>query len=124
MRPNDKDETAPMTTPPKLFRALYLRALSLCLAVSPWVAPPAQAAPTWQPLGPSGGSIDEIQASPSAPDTLFALAQGDLFRSNDGGVRWSAVGGEGLNSLAISPANPERLLAVRRVQACRSSCGS
>jgi photosystem II stability/assembly factor-like uncharacterized protein len=86
---------------------------SFCLSLA---APAAHAAPTWLPLGPSGGSVDEIHVSPSSPDTLFALVQGDLFRSNDGGVRWaptSTASDNGLRSLAVSPANPERLLAVR-----------
>lgn len=64
-------------------------------------APPHAAAlragPAWQPLGPPGGDVTDVAASPTQPDVLLAGTAplgsfgGSLYRSADGGASWSAV---------------------------------
>lgn len=54
-------------------------------------------AASWQALGPFGGDVADVAASPTAPGVVLAgLAPssgvgGSLFRSTDGGASWSEV---------------------------------
>ncbi|WP_313915231.1 hypothetical protein [Tahibacter sp.] len=60
----------------------------LALAVAPF----AHAEP-WQPLGPDGGEVTALVASPGANGRVLALTAGGLFKSDDAGRHWQETGG-------------------------------
>lgn len=65
---------------------LLVLALALAAAAAAW---PAHAGVNfWTPLGPDGGSIDSLAASPAQPGLLYASSFAGLFRSADGGGTW------------------------------------
>jgi photosystem II stability/assembly factor-like uncharacterized protein len=67
-------------------RSTLLYAVSmLALAASS----PAAAADAWVSTGPYGGEIEDIFAPTNAPDLVFALASGGLYRSIDRGAHWA-----------------------------------
>jgi photosystem II stability/assembly factor-like uncharacterized protein len=57
-------------------------------------------------------SLYALTIAPSRPSTLYALSQDQLFKSTDGGSHWSAVTELHPWSLAVSPTDPDTLLAV------------
>lgn len=66
---------------------------------------------SWQPLdGPASGPVQALAADLADPPGLYAVADGGLFRSSNGGDSWSVVGA-GLpadtTALAITPAGPD-----------------
>jgi len=58
---------------------------------------PAPEGTEWMPLGPFGGDVENVAASPTAPEVALAgIAPaggtgGTLFRSTDGGATWDEV---------------------------------
>lgn len=71
-------------------------------------------APQW--LGPEGGLIAAVAASPGDPQRVYAGSWGGgVYRSDDGGLSWHWTSGGLANltvvSLAIDPANPDVLYA-------------
>jgi hypothetical protein len=46
----------------------------------------------WRRLGPEGGSVSDLVAAPSDSRVLYALAEGRLHRSTDGGASWTDSG--------------------------------
>jgi hypothetical protein len=53
----------------------------------------AQAVPSWNSIGPTGGSLIALIADPSAPTTALYVGteMNGVFRSSDGGTTWSAA---------------------------------
>lgn len=69
---------------------------------------------TWEPLGPFGGDVTDIDVHPSVPDLVFATisnsssggTEGGIFRSADGGQTWADVSNSamgGAYDLAFGP---------------------
>lgn len=78
--------------------------------------------PLWQHAGPhaptglgGSGRLNRLVARPEAPDEWWACAPaGGLWRTQDGGATWMAMGADQLGSIGISdvafhPTNPDRL---------------
>ena len=42
----------------------------------------------WRDLGDFGGPVSSVAYQPGRPDTLYAAAEGGIFRSTDGGRSW------------------------------------
>ncbi len=98
--------------------ALSLTAL-LLLALH--ARPAAAGRDRWTPLGPEGGLITALAADPGSPGTLYASAEGGLWKSTDGGGRWSLASrdlglGDGslltFRSLVVDPGTPGRVFAL------------
>jgi photosystem II stability/assembly factor-like uncharacterized protein len=66
-------------------------ALALTLAAGP--RPAAGGVNSWTPIGPDGGSINALAASPAQPGLLYAGSSdgSGLYRSEDGGASWVRV---------------------------------
>jgi photosystem II stability/assembly factor-like uncharacterized protein len=66
-------------------------ALALTLAAGP--RPAAGGVNFWTPIGPDGGSINALAASPAQPGLLYAGSSdgSGLYRSEDGGASWVRV---------------------------------
>ncbi len=72
----------------------------------------------WRRLGPEGGSVFALAAAPSNPQVLYASAEGQVYRSADGGGSWTLknLGDSRLPVLRISvdAAAPSKLYAARQ----------
>src|SRR6266851_10308302 len=65
-------------------------------------------------IGPTGGAINKILFS-TTPNTVFTIASGGFFRSQDGGVSWQLIKSDFFSApsdLAIDPADPMRIYAT------------
>jgi len=64
------------------------------LIVTALLAAPLHAAPgRWSFIGPDGGTVCGLAASPSQPNVVYAgLERGGVFRSMDGGASWAFAG--------------------------------
>lgn len=96
--------------------------LLLCLLP----ALPAQAGMArWTPFGPGGGMILDLGLVPGDPATLYARAEGGVFRSLDGGESWTWRGRSFYGTIAADPMEPGVLYAVDNYtdQVYRSSNG-
>jgi len=70
---------------------------------------------SWLPAGApmDSGDITQLVPSPQVPGLIWARKKQDLYRSEDGGVSWSAVlPGTEIVGVALSPADPGRVYAV------------
>jgi len=59
-------------------------------------APAVEGAATWVPIGPYGGTVLAVGASPTVPDLMLAsvrVSERPLYRSIDGGQSWQPVTG-------------------------------
>jgi photosystem II stability/assembly factor-like uncharacterized protein len=73
------------------FRSLVL----LACAALPAVAVETRAG-SWTPIGPGGGTVTALAASPAATGTAYATTlDGSVYRTADGGVTWLRAGGLG-----------------------------
>ncbi len=84
-------------------RVVYLPLVSNQKYTNPW-------------LGPDGGFVVTLVASPSDPNVLYAATWGNgVFKSLDGGLSWRktsvGLGDLMINSLAIDPQNPKIIYA-------------
>lgn len=86
-----------------------------------------QAAGTWRTYRSSNGGstwtfavqADVLAISPTAPDTIYWGGVYQIYRSANGGANWSQIGQtkettagfNGINGIAISPANPNLMIA-------------
>jgi len=85
----------------------------------------------WSSVGPFGASIGAIAVDPTNPAIVYAGTDGDfglypphrsgLFKSVDGGNRWTFVGsdltGEGsIQSVAVDPSDPQTIYAGSQYQ--------
>jgi photosystem II stability/assembly factor-like uncharacterized protein len=79
----------------------------------------------WRRLGPEGGSVFGLVAAPSDPRVLYAVVEGRVFRSRDGGASWTDLGfGVGSNvSLAVDAVEPSKVYASADVNLARSVTG-
>jgi photosystem II stability/assembly factor-like uncharacterized protein len=69
----------------------------------------------WTSIGPEGGQIYALAIDPVTPGTLYAAADGGVFKSTDGGKHWRAANA-GLTdyfvyALAVDPVTPRTLYA-------------
>ena len=49
-------------------------------------------AQTWSPVGPPGGTVRDLAHDPRNPDRVYlGTADGILYRSDDGGVKWARL---------------------------------
>lgn len=85
---------------------------------------------TWQevlrvPGAQQQPSSFDLVIAPSDPNLLYALTQGDISSSGDGGAHWSAVGhvDPGTVKLAVDPRDPSLLYAATMGTLARSSDG-
>jgi photosystem II stability/assembly factor-like uncharacterized protein len=65
---------------------------------------------TWTPIGPTGGDVRSLAVDPRDPRTVFlGTADGVLYRSVDGGVRWTRLSpgfpkrGQSLDDIVVDP---------------------
>ncbi len=65
----------------------------------------------------------DLVIAPSDPNVLYALTQGDILSSGDGGAHWSAVGhvDPGTVRLAVDPRDPSLVYAAAMGTLARSS---
>ncbi len=55
-----------------------------------------------------------LAVDPAARQTIYAGVEGGVYKSIDGGLTWGALPfpGENAVALAVSPARPDRVLAI------------
>jgi len=93
------------------------RLSTLLAAVMAALVPAAvPAAKIWKSVGPDGGVVDCIAPSPSDATVVYAgIANGGIYLSADGGATWSSantgLANLDVRSLAVSPSDPQRVLA-------------
>src|ERR1700688_721135 len=71
---------------------------------------------TWTPIGPDGGTIAFLAASPAQPGLLYAASTGaGVFRSEDGGTSWVRTS-RGLDvdvqALTVDPRSPATVYSI------------
>ncbi|HEV3075303.1 MAG TPA: hypothetical protein VHB47_12850 [Thermoanaerobaculia bacterium] len=83
---------------------------------------------TWRdvlpvPAAQQQPSYLDLVIAPSDPNVLYALTQGDILSSGDGGAHWSAVGhvDPGTVRLAVDPRDPSLVYAAAMGTLARSS---
>ena len=88
--------------PARLLLLLAAGALALATAATAAVG-------SWSPLGPDGESIYGLAADPANPNLVYAATATSVFRSSDGGDRWTFAGSglgstsaPGIRALALS----------------------
>lgn len=93
--------------------------MRLVLALSLALLAVVANASDWQPLGPWGGTDLRLVAADPQGQRVYATSVDGLFRSDDRGATWislSAPAGRsifpGPAQLALTPADPDRVLAV------------
>jgi hypothetical protein len=62
-------------------------------------------------IGPTGGAINKIVFS-ATPNTVFTIATGGFFRSQDGGVSWRLIKSDFFSApsdFSIDPSDPNRV---------------
>jgi photosystem II stability/assembly factor-like uncharacterized protein len=63
------------------------------LSVLASAVPAAAVAGPWRQIGPEGGQVLQLLASPAAPGCLYAIApDGAILRSSDGALSWAPTG--------------------------------
>ncbi len=71
---------------------------------------------TWAPAvnGLDSRGVQALAVDPVARQTVYAGVEGGLYKSTDGGASWSGLPFPGDNAvtLAVSPARPNRVLAI------------
>lgn len=71
--------------------------------------------PTWQPLGPFGGTVASLAVHPTAAGVLYASHDAGVLKSTDGGLSWRLLPGSPATSLVVlDPTRPATLYAVPR----------
>jgi photosystem II stability/assembly factor-like uncharacterized protein len=96
---------------------MQLRRLFLALGLVTALASPLRAGDNvWTPLGPEGGIVWQVAPDPGAPGTLYAAADGGVFKSTDGGATW-ALSSRGLSdfpvyALVVDPHQVGHLFAI------------
>ncbi len=90
--------------------------LALAVLLTVLAGAPARALAEWVQLGPDGGDVMALAASPAAPGLVFAgLSSGGIFRSADGGATWRPAR-EGLEhsvfGLVAHPTDPDTVYAT------------
>lgn len=79
-------------------------------------APAAAGTNEWSSHGPDGGLVRVLAVDPRTPTTLYAATSGGVFKSLDGGTRWTAanrgLGFRPVVALAVDPVTPATLYAA------------
>jgi photosystem II stability/assembly factor-like uncharacterized protein len=86
---------------------------------------------TWQGLNRGlpelGRSVQALEIDPSRPERMFAGLDQGLYRTTNGGARWTPVGGAalagGVIDVAVSPAAPQTVYAATTAGVVRSFDG-
>jgi photosystem II stability/assembly factor-like uncharacterized protein len=82
---------------------------------------------TWTGLGPEGGRTQALVIDPGAPGTIYAGTSNGVFRTTNGGGRWTRVstglGDPDVRALAIAPTSPTLLYAGTAGGVFKSSDG-
>ena len=92
---------------------MHRRASVVILLLLSSSLPRLAAAATWTRIGPDGGNVMVLAASPSSPSTVYAgLGSGSVFRSLDGGTTWSFAGNgltlyDSVTSVAVDSHRPD-----------------
>jgi hypothetical protein len=63
----------------------------------------------------SGGTVNKIVFNKSTPSTVYAIAAGGFYRSQDAGVSWQLIKGDFMNApqdLAIDASDSTRIYVV------------
>jgi photosystem II stability/assembly factor-like uncharacterized protein len=67
----------------------------------------------WSTHGPNGGAVAQIAVSPAAPQVVYAASGAGVFRSDDAGDSWRAVGSfNAVTQLAVDPTNADVVFAT------------
>lgn len=96
----------------------------LLLVATPLAAQVNVTSGEWRRLGPDGGTLTDLVAAPSDPMVLYASAQGEFYRSGDGGASWVSTADNRLTfKLAVDAADPSLVYAVQDDGPVRSRDG-
>lgn len=63
---------------------------------------------------PAGEAVAALVSARTAPEVLYAALVSGIWKSVDAGVAWSRVGDADAMALAISPVDPDHVVAVTR----------
>jgi hypothetical protein len=75
-----------------LWRAISGIALLVALLAAPMGTARAQAGPSWNSIGPAGGTVSALLSSPGSSATLYAgTPENGVFVSTDAGATWNAA---------------------------------
>jgi uncharacterized repeat protein (TIGR01451 family) len=91
---------------------LLILAAALCLGAG---SEALGAINDWTAIGPAGGYINRIVFNRSTPSTVYAIAAGGFYRSQNAGVSWTLIKSDFLNApqgLAIDPSDATRVYVV------------
>jgi photosystem II stability/assembly factor-like uncharacterized protein len=69
----------------------------------------------WTAIGPSGGAVNKIVFNKATPSTVYAIATGGFYRSQNGGVSWQLIKSDFFNApedLAIDPSDSNRVYVM------------
>jgi uncharacterized repeat protein (TIGR01451 family) len=69
----------------------------------------------WTAIGPNGGAVNKIVFNKATPSTVYAIASGGFYRSQDGGVSWQLIKSDFFNApqdLAIDPSDSNRVYLI------------
>jgi photosystem II stability/assembly factor-like uncharacterized protein len=90
-------------------RTAALVALAMSVLAAPAAAGNTFGALTFRNIGPTTGRIDAVAGVPGDSATYFAGGVGGLWRTTDGGVKWTAVFDKktvtSIGAIAIAPSN-------------------
>jgi len=82
----------------------------------------------WRSIGPAnmGGRVSDVEGVPGRPDLIYvATASGGLFKTTNGGVRWTPLferqGTISIGDIALEPGNPEVIWLGAGESAVRNS---
>lgn len=96
-------------------RSLMRRLITCGLALAGALPLGAQ---TWRSMGPPGGDVRTLAASPGDPRQIYlGTSDGHIFGSRDAGIRWQILGRAGtrqdgvVTSILVDPRDPRTLYA-------------
>jgi photosystem II stability/assembly factor-like uncharacterized protein len=71
-----------------MLRRVFPQLIILAVLLTAGSQPATAGAGLWTSSGPEGGRVEGLVASPFNPDEFYALANGSVFKSINGGVTW------------------------------------
>jgi len=110
-------QPSPAARMPRFPRPLLPAAAAFLLALGA-ASPPARAGSNfWTSLGPDGGNVVSLAASPARPGLLYAGCYAGVFRSADGGATWVRASRGlaityGSYTVAVDPKTPTTAYAL------------
>ena len=78
------------------------------------VLAPSAAASDWVSNGPWGGAIQSLVLDPQRADVAYAIADEASYRTEDAGLHWSRLPGDGVTALAFDPRDARRMFRATR----------